>query len=261
MKLIAINILRSLIGLENIPYLKLTIAKLFLSQAARKAANYDYLTGKVIKKALHSSSICVDIGCHHGIILGTMLSHCSQGRFFAFEPLPVSYKYLIKQFDLPNVEIFNMALSDTKGTAKFNYVVDSPAYSSLQKGQYLTSDKKIVEISVETDLLDNILNNKLDSNQKVSFIKIDVEGAELQVLSGAKNIIKRDKPIIIFEFGSVAADYYATKPDDIYNLLCLECELKISLLDSWLNGEKPLNEEEFKKQYYESINYYFIAYP
>jgi FkbM family methyltransferase len=261
MKLLAIRILRSLIGLENIPYLKLIIAKLLLSQTARKAANYDYLTGEIIKKALQPSSICVDVGCHHGIILGTMLRYCSQGRFFAFEPLPVSYKYLVKQFDLPNVEIYNMALSDTKGTAKFNYVVDSPAYSSLQKGQYLASDKKIVEISVETDLLDNILDHKLDTNQKVSFIKIDVEGAELQVLVGAKNIIKRDRPIIIFEFGSVAADYYGTKPDDVYNLLSSECGLKISLLDSWLNGEKPLSQEEFKEQYYEGINYYFMAYP
>jgi len=261
MKLLAIRILSLLIGVENIPYLKLLIAKLFLSQTARKAVNYDYLTGKVIKKALDSSSICVDIGCHHGIILGIMMKYCSQGRFFAFEPLPISYKYLVKQFDLSNVEIYNMALSDTKGTAKFNYVVDSPAYSSLQKGHYVTSNKKIVEISVETDLLDNILDNKLNSNQKVSFIKIDVEGAELQVLVGAKNIIKRDKPIIIFEFGSVTADYYATKPEDIYNLLCLECGLKISLLDSWLNGEKPLNEEEFKEQYYGGVNYYFMAYP
>ncbi len=261
MKLIAIRILSLLIGVENIPYLKLFVAKLFLSKTTRKAVNYDYLTGKVIKKALNSSSICVDIGCHHGIILGIMMRYCSQGRFFAFEPLPISYKYLVKQFDMPNVEIYNMALSDTKGTAKFNYVVDNSAYSSLQKGQHLTSNKKVVEITVETDLLDNILASKLDSNQKVSFIKIDVEGAELQVLIGAKNVIKRDKPIIIFEFGSLTADYYGTKPENIYNLLCLECGLKISLLDSWLNGEKSLNEEEFKEQYYDSINYYFIAYP
>ncbi|MCC5664163.1 FkbM family methyltransferase [Nostoc sp. CHAB 5784] len=261
MKLLAIRILSLLIGVENIPYLKLFVAKLFLSKTARKAINYDYLTGKVIKKALDSSSICVDVGCHHGIILGIMMRYCSQGRFFAFEPLPISYKYLVKQFDMPNVEIFNMALSDTKGTAKFNYVVDNSAYSSLQKGQEFTSNKKIVEITVETDLLDNILESKLHSNQKISFIKIDVEGAELQVLVGAKNVIKRDKPIIIFEFALPTAGYYATKPEDIYNLLCLECGLKISLLDSWLNGAKPLNEEEFKEQYYDSINYYFIAYP
>ena len=261
MKLLAIRVLSLLIGIENIPYLKLFVAKLFLSKTARKAINYDYLTGKIIKKALESSSVCVDIGCHHGIILSMMIKHCSQGRFFAFEPLPISYKYLVKQFDMPNVEIFNMALSDTKGTAKFNYVVDDSAYSSLKEVQYLTSNKKIIEITVETDLLDNILDGKLDSNQKISFIKIDVEGAELQVLVGSKNIIKKDKPIIIFEFGSATQEYYTTKPEDIYNLLCFECGLKISLLDSWLNNEKSLNEEEFKEQYYGGINYYFIAYP
>lgn len=52
MKLIAIRILSLLIGVENIPFLKLFVAKLFLSKTTRKAVNYDYLTGKVIKKCL-----------------------------------------------------------------------------------------------------------------------------------------------------------------------------------------------------------------
>lgn len=255
MKLLALRILSSFTSYENILYIKLLAAR-FGSREGRKAANYDYLTAKVIQKALHSSSVCVDVGCHHGIILGVMIKYCTQGRLFAFEPLPISYEYLVKQFNLPNVKIYNMALSDQKGTANFNYVVNNTAYSGLQKRQYPTSNEKVVEITVKTDLLDNIL----DSNQRVSLIKIDVEGAELQVLVGAKNIIKRDKPIIIFEYASGGADFYGTKPEDIYELLCLECGLKISLLDSWLKGEKSFNQEEFKEQYYRNINYYFIAY-
>ncbi|MBD2515490.1 FkbM family methyltransferase [Nostoc sp. FACHB-973] len=257
MKLLVLGILSSLIGYENIPYVKVLAAK-FGSPQKRKSARYDYLTAKVIQKAVQPTSVCVDVGCHHGIILGIMMKYCTQGRLFAFEPLPVSYEYLVKKFDVPNVKIHNLALSDKKGTAKFNYVLKHPAYSGLQKREYPTSNEEVVEITVETDMLDNIL---LDINQKVSLIKIDVEGAELQVLVGAKNIIKRDKPIIIFEYASGGGGYYGTKPEDIYNLLCLESGLKISLLDSWLNGDKPLSEEEFKEQYYEGININFIAYP
>ena len=142
MKLLAIRVLKSLIGYEYIPYIKLLAAS-FISQKRRKSANYDYLTAKVIKKALDSSSICVDIGCHHGIILGIMMKYAPQGKFFAFEPLPISYEYLIKQFDLPNVKIHNIALSDQKGTANFNYVVNRPAYSGLKKRQYPTSNEKV----------------------------------------------------------------------------------------------------------------------
>jgi len=257
MKLLAIRILRTIVGYENIPYVKILAAKYGLIKKF-KSVNYDYFTAKVIQKVLQPDSVAVDVGCHHGIILGIMMKYCTHGRLFAFEPLPKSYKYLVQQFKKPNIKIYNIALSDKQGTAKFNYVVNCPAYSGLQKREYLTSDEKVVEITVKTDLLDNIL---FDETEKISLIKIDVEGAELQVLLGAKNIIKRDKPIIVFEYSLGAAKYYGTNPEDVYNLLCLESGLKISLLDLWLNGENPFSQEEFKEQYYTRKNHLFIAYP
>ena len=61
----------------------------------------------------------------------------------------------------------------------------------------------------------------------IHFMKIDVEGAELQVLRGAIQTILKYKPVIVFEHGLGAADHYGTKPEDIYDFLVSECGLSI----------------------------------
>lgn len=91
-------------------------------------------------------------------------------------------------------------------------------------------------------------------------IKIDVEGAELHVLEGAIETIKRTKPIIIFEHGLRASDYYGANPEKIYKLIS-NCGMHISTMKNWLSNKNRFTLEEFKNQYYNRINYYFIAYP
>jgi hypothetical protein len=64
---------------------------------------------------------------------------------------------------------------------------------------------------------------------------------------------------VVFEHGLGASDVYGTQPSDLYDLLT-ECGLKVSLLKRFLRNEKPLTKSEFEKQYFERLNYYFIAY-
>ena len=91
-------------------------------------------------------------------------------------------------------------------------------------------------------------------------MKIDVEGGEFLVLKGARELIKKNKPVIIFEHGLGASDYYGTKPEDVYNLLD-ECGLKISLMRLWLDNKAPLTLKKFKEIFDKNSYYYFIAYP
>ena len=80
----------------------------------------------------------------------------------------------------------------------------------------------------------------------------------MQVLEGAVNIIKKNRPIIIFEHGIGASNHYGTTPSKLFdffdNLL-----MKISTLDRFISNRKPLNKEEFEKQYFDKLNYYFVA--
>lgn len=217
---------------------------------------YDSLTDLVLRKVLKDDSICVDVGCHRGDILRMMMKYAPQGKFYTFEPLPHLFEYLKEKYEHHlNVSVSDIALSDIAGESPFNYVVTNPGYSGFRKRRYDRPNEEDTQISVKADLMDSLL-----AGVTVDLIKIDVEGAELQVFRGAKELIERDKPFIVFEHGAGAADCYETKPEEVYDLLCEYCGLKLALLNRYLLNIGPLSRKEFCEQFYEGLNYYFLAY-
>ncbi|MCU7801266.1 MAG: FkbM family methyltransferase [gamma proteobacterium symbiont of Lucinoma myriamae] len=234
------------------------IEYLFSSGRINKNSYYDKLTELVMKKVLKPSSVCIDVGCHKGSILRLMMKYAPNGTFLAFEPLPHLYEKLIQDFRSDNIHLYNLALSNTEGESSFNYVISNPAYSGLIKRRYDRPKETDTKIVVKTQQLDTILSN--ENIGRVSFIKIDVEGAEYLVIDGAQARIKSDKPIIVFEHGVGGSDYYGKRPEDVFELLSIKCGLQISLMSRWLKGEPSLDLEAFCDQFYNRKNYYFIAY-
>lgn len=222
-----------------------------------KNHKYDLLTTRIIKKTCQEHSNCIDVGCHTGEILDTILKYAPKGQQYCFEPLPHLYDGLVKKYTQDNCHFYKVALSDETGTATFNYVVSSPAYSGFRPREYGRPTEEEQKITVQTELLDNIIPKDV----KIDLIKIDVEGAEMQVFKGAKETIKRNKPILVFEHGMGAADYYGTRPEEVYDFLVTACGLNISLLDSYAKKGTPLTKAELVRQFEERINYYFIAHP
>lgn len=216
---------------------------------------YDKWTGQIIKKVCHSTSNCIDVGCHKGEVLEKILKAAPQGTHFGFEPLPHFYDNLQKHFPA-NCHFYKIALSNQKGETTFEHVVSNPSYSGLKKRRYDRPHEEVQTITVQTDLLDHIIPEDL----KIDFIKIDVEGAELEVLKGSGDLIRRCHPVIVFEHGKGAAEFYATRPQHIYEFLQQECGMQISLLDRYLKGLPPLSKQEFIRQYEEEVNFYFVAY-
>ncbi len=95
---------------------------------------------------------------------------------------------------------------------------------------------------------------------EIDMIKIDVEGAELLVLEGAIETITNWKPYIIFEHGLGASEFYEATSEMVFNLLT-SCGLKISTMKNWLDGKPFFGMNDFSNQFYNRVNYYFIAYP
>jgi FkbM family methyltransferase len=217
---------------------------------------YDILTEAVLCQALTQTAVCVDVGCHCGDILQILLKQAPQGQHFAFEPLPDLYQHLVQTFQDENVVVSDIALSDRVGNVSFQHVVSNPGYSGFKERVYERQNENVQQITVKTDCLDNLL----PEDQVIDFIKIDVEGAEYQVLQGAQKTIQRNKPIIIFEHGLGSSEFYETTPQKVYDFLAEQCEMKISLLEKWLKKEKSLTREEFIQEYKTGRNYYFIAF-
>jgi FkbM family methyltransferase len=220
-----------------------------------KNQQYDYYTKRIIRERLVADSNCIDVGCFEGEILALYLKYAPKGKHFAFEPLPDKYEKLaIKYGNIKSVNLHNVALSNREGTSGFNYVTSNPSYSGLLRRDYDRAHEKDEQIIVKTDLLDHCLPDHI----KIDIIKIDVEGAEYLVLDGAMETIRKWKPLIIFEHGLGASDKYGYGPSELFHLLD-SLGMCISTLDSYLAANASLTLEEFSSQYFQKLNYYFIA--
>jgi FkbM family methyltransferase len=234
--------------------LKATLKKIPI--AFTKNQRYDAQTIRILRKICQPNSNCIDVGCHKGEMLDKILDFAPQGQHFCFEPLPDLYEGLIKNKYPANCYFFKTALSYEKGETTFNYVISNPSYSGILRRKYDRPNEEDTQITVETDLLDNII----PSNLPIHFIKIDVEGAEMLVLRGAEKTIKRCKPIVVFEHGLGGSDIYGTTPKQIFEFFT-RCGMHVSLMQDWLNQLPPLSIEALEEQFLKNKNYYFIAHP
>ena len=178
-----------------------------------KNLKYDRLTRIILKSYLKRGFNCVDVGCHKGEILNYMLKYSPDGKHYGFEPIPYLFKELKTKYE-NQASIYPYALSDTSGETTFHLVKNAPAYSGIKKRQYNVAMPQIEEIIVELKTLDDIVGPDVE----IHLIKIDVEGAEFGVLKGATNILKNYTPLIIFECGIGASEFYGTTPSDLYKL-------------------------------------------
>lgn len=136
----------------------------------------------------------------------------------------------------------------------FNYIKNAPSYSGLQRRKYKIKNPDIEVLSIQQRTLDSCI----PENLHINLIKIDVEGGEYDVLRGAQRIIRESNPLILFECGMGASEYYGTKPEMVYNLLDTH-SYQIFALKDWLNGKKVMNQTAFLSCFSTGEEYFFVA--
>jgi FkbM family methyltransferase len=196
---------------------------------------------------LREDSNCIDVGCHRGEVLREMVRLAPRGRHIAYEPVPASHAELVSSF--PDVDVRAAAASDADGEAEFVVVPDLPSHSGLRE-RSLPDGVRTERTRVRTERLDAALPDGYVPH----FLKIDVEGAELQVLRGAVETLRRHRPTIWFEHGVGASDRYGTRPSDVYELLAGELGMRIFDAD----GRGPYSAERFDAVFTEPI-WCFVA--
>ena len=157
---------------------------------------------KIVNKNLES----IDVGVYRGVYTYKLSQLCE--HVHSFEPNPLIFPYLDKNLKkiIKNITLYNTALSDEKGETdlkipkRFN-TIHKKNYEERYKLGCATIHKRNMLVSnefitcrVKTEKLDDLL-----MNSNVGFIKIDVEGHEKNVLMGALNLIKRNKPSLLVE--------------------------------------------------------------
>ena len=181
------------------------------------------------------------------------ITRCApRGHHIAYEPLPEFSAKLRTQF--PQVEVREAAVSNRRGTEEFVYVESNPTYSGLKERNYPQGEQEqLKRITVPTEDLDS----SLPEGYVPTLIKVDVEGAEQQVFEGAIGVLTKYRPIVVFEHGRGAAEYYGTRPSDIFGLLCDQAGLRIFDLD----GGGPYGLSAFEDAYEGWSRWNFIARP
>lgn len=214
---------------------------------------YDRLTTEVIAKSLKKNSNAIDVGCHKGEILDLIQKHAPEGKHFAFEPIPDLYNVLKEKYSF-SCEVYPFALSDQPGETTFNYVRNAPAYSGIKKRKYDVEKPDVQELQVKVETLDRLI----PSSVQIDFMKIDVEGGEFGVLKGAADLLKRCKPIVVFECGLGASDFYGTNPMELFAFLS-QCGYRIYSLQNWLERKTAYTDKQFTDCFNQNTEYYFVA--
>jgi len=134
----------------------------------------------------------LDLGAHHGLFT-TLMSRLvgPSGRVLAFEPSPRERRGLERHIRLnacTNVTVVPMAVSSSAGNAEF-YMVENrrSGASGLRRTQLDGRFPKSERIQVRVAALDEYLGNA--SINYVDFVKMDIEGAELEAFKGAKKLL------------------------------------------------------------------------
>lgn len=143
-------------------------------------------------------AVALDIGAHCGT--WTLSLAKSFARVFAFEPNDEVHNILCANLALgqhKNVSTSHKALSSSRGSARYFFRSDDGGGNGIEN-LCAEIDAKLATRMVKKISLDEYLESR-ESVGKIAFIKIDVEGHELDVLKGARGTIERHKPAIVLE--------------------------------------------------------------
>lgn len=132
--------------------------------------------------------IAVDIGANignHSLYFSDLFKHV-----ISFEPNIRTFQVLELNANLANnITTYNFGISNTEREAVLNI---NPSNIG---GSYLSESASSTSQVVKLRRLDSVISD----DQRITMIKIDVEGHEYEALTGARNVIERNKPLILFE--------------------------------------------------------------
>ena len=158
----------------------------------------------IINKLIQTGTDSIDVGVYRGVHSYEMSKYSD--HVHSFEPNPVIFKELQKYLPqiIQNISLYNYALSEKSGKKILKVPIrDSRSNKSNYEEYYKMGLATIREKNIFENYDEFEINSKkLDEfnfEKRVSFIKIDVEGHEIEVLEGSKELIKKFKPSLMIE--------------------------------------------------------------
>lgn len=170
-------------------------------------SEYERSTNNVLKQFVHSGDVVIEAGANIGtetLLLSNIVG--DKGRIYAFEPnkdvfdrLNCNVHFVNKS---RNIECKELALGEENGIIHFNVYPDNFYNSGMSSKYHGATD--VVDVQQVT--LDSFIDS--EHIDRIDFIKMDVQGAELDVLTGAQKTLERYRPCIFLEADEHQAELF-----------------------------------------------------
>lgn len=204
---------------------------------------------------LNKNSNAIDIGANYAYFTVPMAKYAN--KVFAYEPIPFTYtvcNMLIKHYKLKNVELFPQGVGETNETKRFNVpVVDFGGISAGQahmaeRNNELKGKEKHYQFTKNEfhDCEVVSLDKTITDPTPISFIKIDIEGAEYFALKGMQQLIQTHRPVILLEINPFFLDGFNIKESDLKNFI------QQNKYKTYLYSEALKKLQSFDEAYFES---------
>lgn len=181
---------------------------------------------KLVKNKINKGDVVIDLGANIGyytLLFADLVG--PSGKVFAFEPEPKSFELLKKNVEIngyKNVTLIPKAISQTTGKIRLHVSQDNLGTHSISKIYYVKNNF----IDIDSITLDDFVN---ECEKNIDFIKMDIEGAEFDVLKGGVNLLKNSTnlkiltefaPHMIKDFGSPTEflDFFVNNGFKIYDI-------------------------------------------
>lgn len=209
---------------------------------------------KIIDKFADKSKDALDIGVYRGIYSYKLSQNFK--NIHSFEPNPLLFPYLNKNLKkiITNIKLYNFALSNSNGETELKLPLRS-------KSLFKENIEELYQLGAATMHPNNkvakykkvpIMTRKLDDikiENKINFIKIDVEGHEKNVLQGGIETIKNNKPILLIEIEERHTKTAVSEIIDYINSIGYK---------TFISKDYDLINIEKKKDLSEENNFFFL---
>jgi len=163
---------------------------------------YDSALHETLEARIRPGLVCLDVGAN----LGEMALHMahSGATVYAFEPVPDVFKRLKQHVERNGlsalVHVHDVALSDQTGVCRISVGTPEQDNQGLASIVSNSGGRLTDQIEIKTITLDAFVQR--EQIQRVDLIKVDIQGAEIKFLEGARQTLQKFAPELLMEIAS-----------------------------------------------------------
>jgi FkbM family methyltransferase len=165
---------------------------------------YEHSEQALFAKYLQGDMMLVDIGSNIGLYTAISMHHLgSDGRIVAFEPHPITYKFLQKTVAAnqangracPRVDTFNLAATPEPSSLNLRLNPENRGDNRTYHGTYHGKVENWDTVAIEGRPVDDVLAEI--GIEEVNFVKIDIQGYEQNAITGFQKTLARSQNVIL----------------------------------------------------------------